>query len=292
MRPGSPAQAARAAVSAVAVLACLSSVAALGAGSSYELDTSLSVLIDTHRDPDAKVFVDERGHMVLLIPFQPTLFLVDRSAGTAFALRKEHAVRSKDGATLKVRRELFAWSVPVSLEGSSPRFRIGASEVRVVEQARGEPDAEASAPPATLPIAPAPDPPAESSPGRPPQPDGPATPVNEPAGSAPAAGGPPATECVSLQTRPATGVPGCTRLVSIRNICEVPVVVLVQRTEHLMSGTLPQAFDTVVPKGEQFLGCAWWSGAMAPAKHEILGASYLTPPGKVAHGRHGTPPRR
>jgi len=50
---------------------------------------------------------------------------------------------------------------------------------------------------------------------------------------------------------------------------------VVQRTEHLMTGTLPQVFDVTVARGEQWIGCSWWTGAMAPADHEIAGAGYL-----------------
>jgi hypothetical protein len=40
---------------------------------------------------------------------------------------------------------------------------------------------------------------------------------------------------------------------------------------------LPQTFDVTVPPGEQWIGCSWWNGAMAPADHEIAGAAYLDP---------------
>jgi hypothetical protein len=71
-------------------------------------------------------------------------------------------------------------------------------------------------------------------------------------------------------------VPGCTRFVFLRNTCDAAVVAQLQRTEHLMTGTLPQLFTETVPAGSELaLGCSWWSGAMAPAQHQIVGASFL-----------------
>jgi hypothetical protein len=228
---------------------------------------------------------------------------------TVFAVREEDAVLSRDGATVLV-KERFAWNTPLWFEEAAAHFRIGALDVQIAPVDRSSTDAgtpqppsaaDPTRPPATAPVAPdreaapAPAPvapatvPAGPGPVAAPAPAAATTPAS---GSATAAERKPARECVALEARPAAGVPVCTRFVYLRNTCEVPVVAQVQRTEHLMTGTLPEAFTVTATPGEQWLGCLWWSGAMAPAKHEILGAAYLEPPGPVAGARHGTPPRR
>jgi hypothetical protein len=231
---------------------------------------------------DGKVYKDDRpGFYLVDLPSYPTMFLIDTPAMTAFAVRREDVETAKNGFTVKV-RERFAWSAPVSwiTSGVAFSFPIGGERVEVH---RIEPPTEAAA------AKPTSEPANEA--GKTGRKEGAPSPPGSVPEQAPAgipATGPEARECVSLESRPATGVPGCTRFVYVKNSCDAAVVAYVQRTEHLMTGALPQAFDTVVPPGERWIGCSWWSGAMAPAKHELLGAAYLEPPGKVAHGRRGT----
>jgi hypothetical protein len=73
------------------------------------------------------------------------------------------------------------------------------------------------------------------------------------------------------------------------NTCDARVAAQIGRTEHLFSGPLPQTFSVVVPpKAEHPLGCAWWSGAMAPTDHRLLAAGFLDPPdGHGTRGRRG-----
>ena len=89
-----------------------------------------------------------------------------------------------------------------------------------------------------------------------------------------------AKACVQLKSRSAApGTPGCMKFIYLRNSCDVHVVATVRRTQHLFSGTLRQAFPVVVPAGgEQSLGCAWWSGAMAPSKHAMITARFFVVP--------------
>ncbi len=101
-----------------------------------------------------------------------------------------------------------------------------------------------------------------------------------------------ARACLRLESRSAfLGSPGCARLVELRNSCNVHVVAEVRTTQVLFSGSLSQSFPVVVPAGgAQSLGCAWWSGAMAPTRHELVGARFLGGPGRP-HGtraHHGT----
>ena len=282
---------------ASALVALCAGMAPAGA-STFKAAADFEVLVDSGTVGDAQVWEGDRPRVLLLnLPSEPTLFLVDLQAMTAFAVRREDAVIARGGSSVKA-KERFAWSVPVSSGppgGMSFGFAIGDSRVEVRRK-----DAAASAPaPSPVPepgrtgekATPAP----SGGPSRSGTPSTPGTtvPPGAPGPEAtPAPKGPDASGCVSLETRPATGVPGCTRFVYVKNSCDAPVVALVQRTEHLMTGTLPQSFTVPVPPGEQWLGCSWWSGGMAPAKHELLGATYVE--ASQHHSRNGQrpPPKR
>lgn len=269
----------------------------------FTLDEPWIVQVDGIPDPEAAVFRSRRG-ILIEIPSQPTHFFVDSRLSVAFAVRPEQIGGS--GATRTILREQFAWSVPVSREKENLRFHTGMAEIRVVRPER-EPAGEggggigAATGSGGAPESATPEPRKEAAPA-PPTAEMIATPVVPFAPDpAPACGDPmvdpapvampgvAARDCLGLETRPAAGVPGCTRFVFIRNRCDTPVVAQVQRIERLMTGTLPQAFNVTVRR-EEWLGCAWWSGAMAPAQHDILGAAFLEsrPPraaGAPARGR-------
>ncbi len=97
-----------------------------------------------------------------------------------------------------------------------------------------------------------------------------------------------ATACLQLESRSAVlGTLGCMKFVYLRNSCDVPVVAQVRRTQRLFSGTLREAFPVVVPAGgEQSLGCAWWSGAMAPSQHALLTARFFVVPIRPETRKH------
>jgi hypothetical protein len=252
-----------------AALGWLGAAPVFGAGPPYELDRNFMVSVDGETIEGAKVFRGRRaGSLLLVVPDESKRFLLDPQAATVFALREEDAVVSADGATAKV-REHFAWSVPLSRDRDSSRFLLGSSEVAVT-RVEPKPEAPAADAAAGSPAA------AGAPPGAgPPTAKTPAPGSARKSGSSPAEQKP-ARECVSLDTRPAKGVPGCTRFVFLRNTCDAAVVAQLQRTEHLMTGTLPQLFTETVPAGSELaLGCSWWSGAMAPAQHQIVGASFL-----------------
>lgn len=86
----------------------------------------------------------------------------------------------------------------------------------------------------------------------------------------------PAGACLKLQPRPAVfATLGCTKFLSLWNSCDLPVIVEVRSTQRLLSGTLTESIQVVLPaRGERSLGCAWWSSALAPTQHELLGARY------------------
>jgi hypothetical protein len=106
--------------------------------------------------------------------------------------------------------------------------------------------------------------------------------------------GAPATACVKMTSRSAVaGTSCCARFLYLKNSCNVDVVTAVRRTQHLFSGTLRQVFPLVVPAGgEQSLGCAWWSGAMASTEYELLAARSLAPPDRPGHREHHGSTRR
>jgi hypothetical protein len=294
-------------VAGAALLAALSAAPAVGAGAAYELDKNFTVTVDSETIEGARVFRGRRaGTLLLVVPDESKRFLLDAQAGAVFALREEDSLVSADGATAKV-REHFAWSVPLSRDRDSRSFLLGSSLVTVT---RAEPKTEAraaesapSSPAATTPASPATEPPAVATPRRETaERTAAAAPHDGPArrsgGSAPPGAGAAsgagerkeARACVSLETRPANGVPGCTRFVFLRNTCDAAVVAQLQRTEHLMTGSLPQLFSDVVPGGSELaLGCSWWSGAMAPAQHQIVGASYLAPDDAAQSAAPGAP---
>jgi hypothetical protein len=92
---------------------------------------------------------------------------------------------------------------------------------------------------------------------------------------------------VRLETRPTPGIPGCSKSIYLKNTCDAPVAATMRRTEHLMTGTLPEVFSAAVPGGtEEWIGCSWWSGAMAPAQHDIVAAGFLEPRRGHGHGGH------
>jgi len=96
-----------------------------------------------------------------------------------------------------------------------------------------------------------------------------------------------ARACVRLETIPSTLIPDCTRSVYVRNSCDRPVVALVSQTQHLMSGPLSDTVSVQVPpQGKSWVACAWWSGAMAPSMHNLIGAGFVEPPPHHGHGGH------
>ena len=290
------------AVAAAAALAALCLGIAHGDPAEFKINDEWVVQVDGQPRADAKVF--RSGDRFLLeVPSEPTLFLVDRGIGAVFAVRPDQ-VRRTDGDA-RLLREQFAWNAPMSRAERGIRFHTGEKEIRLVpaepkpaEDKGAEGGTRSNPTAADLPRASDPTPPATDMIATPAVPVA-AVPVA--ADQVSACGGTPdvtppagmpgavARDCVSLETRPAAGVPGCTRFVYITNHCDTPVVAQVQRIEHLMTGPLPQAFNVTV-RQEEWLGCAWWSGAMAPAQHDILGAAFLETHGRRAAGNR--PPGR
>jgi hypothetical protein len=213
------------------------------------------VEVDGEYPRDAQFYSSDTNGMFLVdIPSRSETFLLDLQVGQAFPVPRAGLRRETIDGTLRVR-------VPGRSDGSGSRlavdsavmaFQADTSKVRVVKAF-----------------------------GRPPD-----------AGSrrtrGPAPEGAPARSCLRIESRPVVGIPGCGRYVHLVNTCDDYVAAQVGRVEHLFSGPLPQTFSVIVPpRAEHTLGCAWWSGGMAPTEHELLAAAFLEVPAAPApEGRH------
>jgi hypothetical protein len=218
------------------------------------------VLVDGILQPGARVFRPNARYQFLIdTPSEPSAYLVNVPDRQAVAISRWDIKPGKTNDVLRaaVPEQAGASSYEVFLEGPVLRFRTGNSEVRLVQADKGSGFA----------------PPDEAS--------KPITPSAE------------ARACLRWESRPApAGTPGCAKFVYLRNSCDVPVVAEVSRTEHLLSGPMPQTFQTVVPAtGEQSLGCDWWSGATAPSEHELLSAGFLPDSAPHGHGKKDHPSR-
>ena len=265
---------------AAALLACLLPGTVLATDFRFTPDDRFIVEIDGDRNPDARVFASADGSRFLVdLPSEKRVVFIDPAAKTAAAVPRQDVARQTDGSIRM--NDRFAWSAPgyaFSVRGTAWRFQTEKSSVVVTPVRRtGEEKSEEAAVAAGAPaVAEAP---ADANARA-------AAATAAPSSAGPPSSNPAAGECVSLVTRPASGVPGCTQAVYLRNTCEVPVLATLQRTEHLMTGPLPQVFSQAVVPGEHWLGCSWWSGAMAPAQHAIVGAAFFNDPAGPP-GRHG-----
>lgn len=216
--------------------------------------SEFDVQVDGIYQPDARVFVLETpGELLIDIPSLANELLVELGTKKVVAISRWNI---KPGATnddirVVVPETSKTSSYEMTIDGQNLHLRSENSEVVITKVGKRPP-----------PAAPA----------------GAGTPFN------------PSVEaraCLRWESLPApVGTPGCGKFVYLRNSCDVPVVANVSRTEHLMTGTLPQTFQVVVPaQGEQSIGCDWWSGAMAPSEHALLDAGFLPEAGRRhAHG--------
>jgi hypothetical protein len=100
---------------------------------------------------------------------------------------------------------------------------------------------------------------------------------------------PTAKKCLRQDARPIPETAGCTKGVFLRNNCDVPVLALVQTTQHLFSGTLPQTSTVVIPpRADYALGCAWSRGAMGPENYDVIAAAFATKPTRPKPGGRGS----
>jgi len=211
------------------------------------------VVVDGVVQPGARVYLPEARFAYLIdVPSLSSDYLVDVTAQKAFAISRWDLKPGDTGDVLRaaVPETSGASSYPVSVEGDVLRFRNETSEVRLVKAVEHSSFAGSGGDPKPI------------------------TPSAE------------ARACLRMESLPApVGTPGCAKFVYLKNTCNVPVVADLSRTEHLLSGTLPQTYRVIVaPAAEQSLGCEWWSGATAPSENAILGAGFLPERDKHEHG--------
>ena len=254
--------------------------------------------VNGEQPPGARLFAThEWGLYVVELPSESKEVLVDVNARKAILLMRSEVQRGtnkKDEEVLRVdpRSALGVTSYVLDRNGEDVSFRTDLSDVQLRlpprERKEGrpanDPGAEAAPAPGTSASAP-------GTPGTAPAP-APAPAASPETVTPQAASSDAARACVSLANRPTPGIPGCSKSIYLKNACDEPVVTTMRRTEHLMSGTLPELFNVTIPGGsEEWIGCSWWSGAMAPAQHDIVAAGFLERPGHGHHGHGpGTPP--
>ena len=246
--------------------------------------------IEVNGEPraDARLFVTrEWGLYVVDLPSESKDVLVVVGSRKAILLMRSEVQRrttKKDEETLRIdpRTPLGDTSYALSRDGDTVGFETDLSKVQVhlpPREGKGSPAAE---PDGAKPAA-------GTGPASPAAPGPSSSGASAPTSAASAPGAAPSDEaraCVRLETRPTPGIPGCSKSIYLKNTCDTPVAATMRRTEHLMTGTLPEIFSAAVPGGtEEWIGCSWWSGSMAPAQHDIVAAGFLEPP--HGHGRGG-----
>jgi hypothetical protein len=244
-----------------------------------------TIEVNGETQADARLFVTrEWGLYVVDLPSESKDVLVVVGSRKAILLMRSEVQRrttKKDEETLRIdpRTPLGDTSYALSRDGDTVGFETDLSKVQVHLPPREGKGSPAAGPDGAKPAPSAPDSKAST----------PST-ASAPASAASAPGAAPSDEaraCVRLETRPTPGIPGCSKSIYLKNTCDTPVATTMRRTEHLMTGTLPEIFSAAVPGGtEEWIGCSWWSGAMAPAQHDIVAAGFLEPPHGHGHGGH------
>jgi hypothetical protein len=232
---------------------------------------------------------DAPGIYLVELPFESKYVLVDVPSRSAILLMRNEVKRVKNEGQGEVilidqRSGLGTPSYALRSDGKAFDFETDISSVHVdLRRPKSEPAGGSGAKPEAEPAK------TEVAPAKP----GPETPAAGGAAIAtdpPGSGTPPVADstaaraCVRLETIPSL-TPGCTKSVYARNSCDKPVVALVSQTQHLMTGSLSDTLSVPVPpRGESWVACAWWSGATAPATHQLIGAGFVEPPTHHGHG--------
>jgi hypothetical protein len=272
---------------ALVILICSALLASPAAAANWKFhpDEHARIEVNGNAQTDARLLATEAPGIYLMeLPFDSKYVLVDVSSRSAILLMPNEVkrVRSKDrGDVILIdqRSALGTPSYPLHSEGQAFDFQTDISTVHVdLPDPKSETEGGSAAKTEVAPAKPGPETPA-----------GGATIVTEPPGleTPTNADSDAARACVRLETIPSTPIPDCTRSVYVRNSCDRPVVALVSQTQHLMSGSLSDTLSVQVPpQGKSWVACAWWSGAMAPATHNLIGAGFVDPPPHHGHGGH------
>lgn len=269
------------------VLVCAALLASPAAAADWKFRADEHARIEVNGDAqtDARLLAtDAPGIYLVDLPFESKYVLVDVPSRSANLLMRNEVKQAKsegrgDVILIDQRSGLGTPSYALRSDGQAFDFQTDISSVHVVlPRPKSEPKGGGAAKTEVAPAKPGPEKPAAAGAAIATEPPGSGTP--------PVADSAAARACVRLETI-ASPTPGCTKSVYARNSCDRPVVALVKQTQHLTSGSLSDTVSVQVPpRGESWVACAWWSGAMAPAMHDLIGAGFVEPPPHHGHGDH------
>ena len=270
------------------ILVCAALVASPAAAADWKFraDEHARIEVNGEAQTDARLLAtDAPGIYLVELPFESKYVLVDVPSRSAILLMRNEVNRVKsegqgDVILIDQRSGLGTPSYALRSDGQAFDFQTDISSVHVdLPHPKSGPEGSGAAKKEVAPAKPGPQTPAPAG-----APIATAPPVS---GTPPVADSAAARACVRLETVPTMLTPGCTKSVYARNSCDRPVVALVKLTQHLMSGALSDmASVQVPPRGESWVACAWWSGAMAPAVHDLISAGFVEPPQHHGHGDH------
>jgi hypothetical protein len=269
----------------ILVCAALPASPAAAANWKFRADEHARIEVNGDAQTDARLLAtDAPGIYLVELPFDSKYVLVDVPSRSAILLMRNEVkrVRSEgrgDVILIDQRSALGTPSYALRSEGHAFDFQTDISSVHVdLPGPKSETEGGGAAKTEVAPAKPGPETPAAG-----------AAIATEPPGSGtpPVADSAAARACVRLETIPSTLIPDCTRSGYARNSCDRPVVALVSQTQRLMSGALSDTVSVQVPpQGESWVACSWWSGAMAPGMHNLIGAGFVEPPPHHGHGGH------
>jgi len=270
----------------ILVCAALPAAPAAAANWKFHADEQARIEVNGDAQTDARLLAtDAPGIYLVELPFESKYVLVDVPSRSAILLMRNEVNRVKsegqgDVILIDQRSGLGTPSYALRSDGQAFDFQTDISSVHVdLPRPKSEKEGGGAAKKDVAPAKPGPETPAATGAAIATEPPGSGTP--------PVADSDAARACVRLETIPSTLIPSCTRSVYALNSCDRPVVALVKLTQHLMSGSLSDTVSVhVPPRGESWVACAWWSGAMAPAVHDLIGAGFLEPPQHHGHGGH------
>ncbi len=270
----------------ILVCAALPASPAAAADWKFRADEHARIEVNGDAQTDARLLAtDAPGIYLVELPFESKYVLVDVPSRSAILLMRNEVKRVKsegrgDVILIDQRSGLGTPSYALRSDGQAFDFQTDISSVHVdLPRPKSDPEGGGAAKKEVAPAKPGPQTPAPAG--------GPLATEPSASGTPPVADSDAARACVRLEAIPTMLTPGCTKSVYARNSCDRPVVALVKLTQYLMSGSLSDTVSVhVPPRGESWVACAWWSGAMAPAVHDLIGAGFVEPPPLHGHGGH------
>jgi hypothetical protein len=248
----------RLAFAAAALLAApanLAAAAAAPAESVWRASADDCVEIDGTYAPDARVLVtDVKGRILVDLPSLSIGLVVNMRSRKAVKVSRWSLKYDGAGGDCRLAEPIpsDAPTCEMSIEGQILRFRIDASDVRVLKASSCHPTVTPYWAGASV---------TDDSSAR---------------------------RCLRQEERSLRDTPGCTKGAYLKNSCEAPVVGVVRTIQHLFSGDLSETSSIVVPpRVDHSLGCVWSSGAMAPSEFDLLAAAFLPKPAGSGPGHRG-----